>query len=422
MNQRHLLLSRLLSLFFVLGGVSASGQPAIHECPWYSTTPGDDFGRRGFYIKAYEGTSLKQVTLFIGFPGPGVYTLTLQARKDGFGAAGTNLGTATASPNVSASTLGFQPVTFDFGTVSIPQGSTVTFETKTLSEPPGVTVLPQFQTMTSPVCAIIETQDFAAPLSTFRHNGVAVTITGDPPTSYNRTITFPSVASIHGANNSFFHSDVWLANIGYQAVTVTARYRCFSGMNCGSGTATFTMSPQTGKTIPDVATTLFGAPETAGALELSYPTPYRVDSLVALSRVYTPSLPSPTNGAAVAAYENYAATGTAGFLGLGNNGGDRSAGFRSNAGVYNNNSIASDVSFTLYRSDGTQIGQTLTQSWGPFESRQINDIFAAVGAGGEVTTDAVLVVISRLPVLPYVTVIDNQTGDSVFQGPTAFAF
>jgi hypothetical protein len=39
-----------------------------------------------------------------------------------------------------------------------------------------------------------------------------------------------------------------------------------------------------------------------------------------------------------------------------------------------------------------------------------------------VTTDAVLVVQSTLPVFSYVTVIDNQDGDSVFQGPTTLPF
>ena len=419
---RHRWQRRFLTLLLVLGGAAAAEQPAVLECPWYTTGPGDDFGRRGFYLKSYPGTTLKQVTLYISFPAAGTYTLALQARVGGFGAGATSLGRAVVSPSVTAQTLGFQSITFDFGTVAVASGSEVTFETQTVSEPAGVVVLPTFQVVTSPICPIIETQDFAPPFSTFRHNGVSVRITGDPLTSFTRTITIPSVASAHGANNTFFHSDVWLGNIGFETLNVTARYRCWKGQNCGSGTVNFAMGPLSDKTIPDIAGTFFGAPETAGAVELTYTTAYRVDGLTALSRVYTPSLPSPTNGAAVPALPAYAATGSAGFLGLGNNGGDRSAGFRSNAGVYNNNSLATDVAFSLYRRDGTQIGQTVIQNWGAFEARQINDIFAAAGGSGEVTTDAYLVVTSTLPVFSFVTVIDNQTGDSIFQAGTPLIF
>ncbi len=416
----------LTLLFLALGGSALADQPPVVDCPWLSTASASNvFGRLGFYLKSYPGTSLKQVTLYIAFPGAGAYSLALQARSGTF-STGTSLGRATVSLNVSASTLGYQPVTFDFGTVAVPQDSTLTFETQTVSKPADVGGnRPVFQIMTSETCPVIETYGFNPPLDKFRANGVAVRITGDEPATFNRTITIPAVASVHGVNNSFFHSDVWLVNGTTETKNVTARYRCFNGQNCGSATASFVMPAGSGKTIPDIAGTLFGAPGTAGALELSYQTKYKTDTLVALSRVYTPSLPAPTNGAAVPALGPYAATGHAGFPGLGNNGGDRSAGFRSNVGVYNNNDIAVDVSFRLFQPVGTsvrQIGQTVTQSWGPFESRQINDIFAAVGGGAEVTTDAFLDVESALAVLPYVTVIDNQTGDSIFLGPTDFAF
>jgi hypothetical protein len=73
------------------------------------------------------------------------------------------------------------------------------------------------------------------------------------------------------------------------------------------------------------------------------------------------------------------------------------------------------VTFQLTATDGTPLGQAVTQSWGAFEARQINDIFGTAGAGGVVTTDAVLKVTSTLPVFPYVTVIDNVTGDSIIE-------
>lgn len=412
-----------LILFLALGGIASADQPPILECPWYPAPSAESFGLRAFYVPSYQGTSLKQVTLYIAFPAAGAYTLALQARSGGFGAANVSRGRATVSVNVPASTLDFQSVTFDFGTAPVPQGSTLTFETQTVSRPSGVTVQPKFEILTSPSCPVVETEDSAAPLSSFRHYGVAVRITGDAPALFTRTITFPSVASIHGANSTFFHSDVWLVNAGIETLNVTARYRCGNGQNCGKGSVDFALA-RGQKTIPDVVQTLFTAPETAGALELTYSTRYNVDSLVGFSRVYTPSLPSPTNGASLQALASDAATGWANFQALANNGGDRSAGFRSNAGVYNPNSIATDVTFilTYFRAGvATSLGQ-VTQSWAPFEWRQINDIFALVGAGSEVTTDALLFVSSTLPVLPYVTVIDNQSGDSIFLPPTTLPF
>jgi len=403
-----------LTLFAFAWAARADHQPVL-DCPWLSSAANfEEFGRQSFYLRYYPGTSLKQVTLYVAFPAAGAYTLALQLRSPSF-RTGTDYGRALVTVNVTDPSLSYQPVTFDFGTVTIPAGVPLTFETQTVSRPAGVAAFPTFQTETAPLCPVIETDDSAPPFSSFRRNGIAVKVTGDPLPTLPHVHTFPSVVSAHGKNGTFFHSDVWLANVGRETLTVTARYRCWLGQSCGSGTATFAMEPGTAKTIPDVVQTLFGAPETAGALDLSYPSVHLNDSLIALSRVYTPSLPSPTNGAAVPALGPGAATGNGGFLGLGNNGGALSSGFRSNAGVYNPNGIATNVTFVLVRtSDGTPLGHEVTQTWAAFEARQINDIFAAAGAGDVVTTDAALLVSSTMPVFAFVTVIDNQTGDSIF--------
>jgi hypothetical protein len=48
------------------------------------------------------------------------------------------------------------------------------------------------------------------------------------------------------------------------------------------------------------------------------------------------------------------------------------------------------------------------------EPNQVNDLFAAAGAGATVTTNATLVASSTGPVFFNVTVIDNLSGDSVY--------
>ena len=71
--------------------------------------------------------------------------------------------------------------------------------------------------------------------------------------------------------------------------TVIARYRCFTGPCPANAEKTFIIAPRELKVFDDVISSLFGAPATAGAIELFGP-------VVADSRVYTPSKPSPTTG------------------------------------------------------------------------------------------------------------------------------
>ena len=227
------------------------------------------------------------------------------------------------------------------------------------------------------------------------------------------TAVIPASASIHGQNGSFFHTDVWLLNrSAANALTVTARFVCYFSQTCPRTTRPVVLAPRASLELPDAVGVFFGAPETAGAIELMWdPT---VGNLTATSRTYTPSLPAPTFGTAVPALDASQARTRAVFLGLGNNGGDLTSGFRSNAGVYNATDAPVSVTFTLYGSDGVLRGSAVTLSLAAREPRQINDVFAAAGAGSVVATDAYLVVSSTSPVYPYVTVIDNKSGDSVF--------
>lgn len=408
------LLGVSLSLCLLAASRGRADTPPVIACPWYSPTGGDDFASRGFFVPGYtaRGTTLKQVTLYLSFPSTGSYQLSLTASLSTFD--GTVLGTATTSPSVTST--GFQAVVFDFGTVTVPDvaNTTVTFKGAVISKPQGVTGNVLMQTTTDPACPAYETTGTDAPLSTYRRGGIAMLITGDVPSSLNHTVIVPATASIHGANGTFFHTDLWIANFG-PAMTVTATYRCFAGQSCGTGTATISLDASKAKTFSDIVGTLFNAPETAGAIEFKYAGTSSNNQLKVLTRTYSPSLPNPTTGASLNGLLFINATGGATYLGLGNNGGDRSAGFRSNVGVFNPWGFPTTVTFKLSNPDGTPIGQAVTQSWGNLEARQISDIFGAAGAESVVTTDAVLQVTSTLPVFPYVTVIDNVTGDSVIE-------
>jgi hypothetical protein len=394
--------------------------PPLVDCP-ATGAPGDTFGSEGFYVPSFPGKSLKDVTLQLLFPSPGIYGLSLTARAGSYG--GAVLG--TASTNVSVGTDRLLPVTFSFAAPAVTPGTLVAFSHEKVSGPAG-SIYYGVQTQLD-ACPVVQVNGFSGPLSTYRRNGIAIRITGDPATGgVPRTITIPAAASIHGANNTFFHSDLYLFNRYAYNVDVTATFHCYAGQNCGTGTATFTVPGYGGKVFPDVIASLFHAPETAGAIELTYRTYVNDDALHALSRVYTPSAPNPTNGAAVPGVPAARATGSSIFVGAANNGGNRAAGFRTNAGAYNPYPVAAQLTFAIYRNDGQSLDDSknllgkYTATWGPNEAKQVNDIFAAAGIGGTVTTDAFLYVYSDIPVIPYITVIDNVTGDSVVQGPTPY--
>jgi hypothetical protein len=229
------------------------------------------------------------------------------------------------------------------------------------------------------------------------------------------TLTIPSSASIHGNGGAFFHSDLWAMNRSYaNTLTVTAKYRCFTGQSCGSATKSFQLGPRQSILYTDVVGAgLFASPETAGAIELTYDA--LVGQLSAGSRVYTPSLPEATYGTAVPALPASEARTRTLFLSLGANGGVLTGGFRSNAGAYNPNASAVDVTFTLYNgATGTVLGVPVTRTWAANEAFQLADIFTVAGAGSSVTTNAYLVVTATAPVFPFVTVIDNKSSDSVW--------
>lgn len=228
------------------------------------------------------------------------------------------------------------------------------------------------------------------------------------------TLTIPASASIHGLN--YFQTDLWLMNLSRtSSLTVSARHRCFLSQSCNGQARTIQLAPRQARLYTDVlADGLFGDPESSGAIELTYDS--AVATLAATSRTYTPPLPAPTAGSVLPAVAATEARTAALFLGLAHNGGDRSSGFRSNAGVYNPQSTSVAVTFTLLGADGATLGST-THTCAPNEPYQVSDVFGAVGAGATVTTNAVLSVTSAAPVFPYVTVVDNQSGDTSYPLP-----
>jgi hypothetical protein len=233
-----------------------------------------------------------------------------------------------------------------------------------------------------------------------------------PSTSGKTILTVPAVASIHGVNGTSFRSDLWLLNRSYSsAANATLTYRCFGGGNCGAVERSVGLAARQSVLLEDVVGTLLGAPGTAGALEIAFDS--GSGPVTATSRVYTSSA-SGTVGTEVSALPATTPRLRSVFVGLAASGGDLSKGFRSNAGAYNPNAAPATVTFTLYGETGATLGST-AHTLGALEAAQLYpNIFTLVGAGSVETRNAVLVATSTAPVFSYVTVIDNQSGDSVF--------
>ncbi len=226
------------------------------------------------------------------------------------------------------------------------------------------------------------------------------------------TLTIPASASIHGLPPTFFHTDLWILNNSpVNTAVVALRHRCPAAQTCAGGTKMAYLRPRTSNLFPDVIGILFGDPETSGVIEISYDP--SVASITAGSRTYTPSWPAPTNGTTVPALLASEARTHAIFWGLSAYGGNTAGGFRSNAGAYNPWDSSVDVTFTLYDSGGILAGSPWTKTLGPHEPFQA-DVFKLTNNSGVVTTNHYLVATSTAPVFSYVTVVDNQTGDTIF--------
>jgi streptogramin lyase len=226
------------------------------------------------------------------------------------------------------------------------------------------------------------------------------------------TLTIPAAASSAGANGAFFHTDLWLLNRSYTATVVaTLTYRCAAGVACGNAVQPAALQPRQSTMLTDVIGRTFGAPSTSGAIEVSWPT--TSGPVSASSQVSSPMPPAPAFGTLIPALPLADAKMHTVFIGVASGGG-LASGSRSNAGAYNPQALRVDVTFVLYKGDGTTLG-TYTRTYQPNESYQLfPNIFDLLGVGSTPAKDAYLVVSATAPVFPYVTVIDNVSGDSSF--------
>ena len=151
---------------------AAMAQTTLVSCP--TSGVGID---RGFYVSNYGGVTLNQVTVVYLPNTAGTYTMSLTARLNAYD--GTLLGTQNQTVAISGATN----VTYDFGGVAVPSGSTIAFSQAIVSGPDTTMFYDAgpcafFPTACSSCPGVVETNDTTPPLSTDRRPSVAVTITG----------------------------------------------------------------------------------------------------------------------------------------------------------------------------------------------------------------------------------------------------
>ena len=222
-----------------------------------------------------------------------------------------------------------------------------------------------------------------------------------------RTLVLPAAASLHGGAGTFFRTDLAVFNDDVVGLPfVTARYRCFLG-SCTESQVTFDVGPGATAVFSDAVATLFGAPESAGWLELTQ-TSHIGGRISVTSRLYTPGPVRGTVGMSVPALEPRDGTSSQ-VLPL------IKEGSRVNVGVINPEEAAQVVTIRVFSSAGQPLG-SLERLLLRKQATQINDIFHVLGIHSDTDAAYVLVEGSAPPfrIFAYAAIIDNASQDPIF--------
>lgn len=169
------LLTLLLALLFSVSSASAQlPSTTLIDCP--TGLDGGDFTSRGFYIESYPGTTLDVVTLYMetltgstSFP----YQVMIVVTKDAYNgpSVGSFFTTITIGPDQVA-------VPIQCGHAPINPGDRLCFRLVINKQPSAPDLGYSVPDFDGPECGVIQTNGTTAPLSTFRRNGVKITVTG----------------------------------------------------------------------------------------------------------------------------------------------------------------------------------------------------------------------------------------------------
>jgi len=215
------------------------------------------------------------------------------------------------------------------------------------------------------------------------------------------TLTLPVAVSAVGRGGIPFVSDVRVFNTSYiNALNVTAIFR-FGGQQ-----STFQLGPREARAFDDICASLFGAPNSLGAID--FITDGAAGELAVTSQLRSPASAGGHVGMFVPGLTASSAHPITVLTSLVN--GDS----RTNVGVYNPNPVAVTATIRLF--DGPVLLGSVPVSLGPHAVNQYNDIYSMVGFGTLVRIDGYATVESgdgQSPLFTYAAEADNISGDLI---------
>jgi len=235
------------------------------------------------------------------------------------------------------------------------------------------------------------------------NTGDPVAVMATPGSEASTSLAIPAAARAAGAEGSLWRTDVRIFNPADATAHFQLRYHK-KGQGGIKQTRSLTLGPGNFAAYDDVMQSVFDLSSANGALTIESDQP-----LMAYSRTYNQST-NGTFGQSIPAEPVTSALQSGKirlFTGLSNDG------FRSNAGFFNPGTQDATVSLQLYDSSGSKLGQSLSRVLAPGEMNQINEVLSDVGAPAATAASAWLS--SNQPILAFVSVIDNESNDPVYE-------
>jgi len=235
------------------------------------------------------------------------------------------------------------------------------------------------------------------------NTGDPVAVMAAPGSAASTRLAIPAAARAAGAEGSLWRTDVRIFNPSDATANFQLRYHS-KGSGGVDQSKSLTLGPGNFAAYDDVMQSVFALSSANGALSIESNQP-----LMAYSRTYNQSSEGTFGQSIPAEAVSSALQGEKVrlYTGLSN------SGFRSNAGFFNPGNENATVSLQLYDSAGSKLGSALNKVLAPGEMNQINEVLSEVGAPSATVASAWLS--SDQPVLAFVSVIDNESNDPVYE-------
>ena len=246
------------------------------------------------------------------------------------------------------------------------------------------------------------------------NNGVMdVFLAGGPAVVPNNVRICPGAASAPGVGTAFWVTDVRLFNPDpHDSITVWLSALLRDADNTGAVELPVTLSARGGLALDDILTTFFGLANTTAAIRMRSEAPF-----FATSRTSNVGGDTGTFGSFIPGFAPEAALDRGILLHVINQPG--LPGFRSNVGFANPGLHPVAVTVEVFDADDRALLGSRGLDLAPRTFSQINDVFKFIGQQSRETPNATVEFRAGAPILAYASVIDNESGDSIFVVPSA---